>query len=117
MPAAVSRGPLGPSSSASPHAWGQFLAGLFAAGSRNEMAAIALAQAERVFGCTHGSVLWCRSTEPEAPRTWHGYPARPTAEDLSLLARAAVDDSAVGRSGADRFAGRQVACEAECALH
>lgn len=108
MPAAVSRGPLGPSSSASPHAWGQFLAGLFAAGSRNEMAAIALAQAEQVFGCTHGSVLWCRSTEPEAPRTWHGYPARPTAEDLSLLARTAADDTAVGRSGAARFARRLV---------
>ncbi len=72
--------------------WGQFLARLFAAGTRSEMANVALAEAEQVFGCRDSAVLWCRSTAPGAPRTWHGYPHAPSAADLALLAQAPTDE-------------------------
>ena len=103
MPA-VSRGPSGTSSSLSPHGWGEFLVRLFAAGTRREMAAVALVEAERVFGCRDGSVVWCRSIEPGALPTWHGYPRPPSAEDLTLLARARSADAVPGPGGAMRFA-------------
>ncbi|MEO7252413.1 MAG: GAF domain-containing protein, partial [Arenimonas sp.] len=92
------------SSSPSPQGWGQFMARLFAAGTRREMAAVTLAEAERVFGCCHGSVVWCRSIEPGAPPTWHGYPHAPSAEDLTLLARVGSGDAVPDPESAARFA-------------
>jgi diguanylate cyclase (GGDEF)-like protein len=75
------------------------------------MAAVALAQAERVFGCTHGTVLWCRSTEPGAPRRWHGHPGPPSAEDLIQLSNIADADAAVGPRGAGRYARRLLSAD------
>ena len=103
MPA-ISRGPPGPSSSPPQHSWGQFLLRLFAAGTRREMAAVALGEAERVFGCRHGCVVWCRSIEAGALPTWHGYPGPPSADDLTLLARAGSGDSVPASGDAVRFA-------------
>jgi diguanylate cyclase (GGDEF)-like protein len=71
--------------------WGQFLAQLFAAETRSQMAAVALAEAKRAFGCLDGVVLWSRATESSTPRTWHGYPGPPRAEDLALLSRTEGD--------------------------
>jgi hypothetical protein len=100
------------SSSSTPHDWGQFLAQLFAAHSRNEMAAVALAQAERVFGCAHGTVLWCRTPEPGAPRRWHGHPGPPGAGDLALLANLDAEEAAAaGPRGAARYARRLLSAD------
>ena len=98
MPA-ISRGPPGPGFP-SGAGWGQFLVRLFAAGTRREMAAVTLAEAEWVFGCRHGVLAWCRSPEPGSSREWHGYPAAPNASDLALLARIGGGDAAVQPSAA-----------------
>ena len=75
-----------------PGGWGGFLSRLFAAGTRSEMAAVTLAEAERVFGCKRGLVAWRRLAEPGLAPQWHAYPRPPGAEDLALLTRNASVD-------------------------
>ena len=99
----TSRGPAGPSSSASLHGWGEFLVRLFAAGTRREMAAVVSLEAERVFGCRRASVVWFRSTRPGAPPRWHGHPLAPGTDDLALLERVGSGGPAPGPGGTRRF--------------
>ena len=75
------------------HAWGEFVLRLFAAGTRSEMAAVALAEAERVFGCRNAVVAWNRPTTPGEPATWHGFPQTPDDADLALLQRAMAEEA------------------------
>ncbi len=85
--------------------WGDFVLQLFAAGTRREMAAVALAEAERVFGCRQGLIVWSRTPQPGAAPTWHGYPRPPGVEDLDLVGRPATPD-APGAGDTAHFARR-----------
>jgi len=114
----AARDPLAPSLSPALPGWGQFLARVFAAGTRSEMADVAVAEAERVFGCRNSAILWCRSTEPGGPRSWHGYPRAPSEADLALVTRAAHDDAgATGtRERGERFARSLLAADSDLAI-
>ena len=81
MPA-PSNGPPASSDSDTQPAWGEFVLRLFAAGTRRDMTAIALAEAERLFGCRDGLVAWSPAPAPGETPTWHAVPTPPNAADL-----------------------------------
>ena len=85
------------------HGWGQFLVRLFAAATRREIAAVALAEAELVFGCRHGLLAWSQSPGPGLSPEWFGYPGPPGADDLALLALVRSAAAAPGLDGARRW--------------
>jgi len=86
------------------HGWGAFVARLFAAGTRRDMAAVALEEAERRFGCRHGLVAWCGAPGPGAPATWHGYPRAPGPDEQRLIGDSGAPGGAISGSNASRQA-------------
>ena len=101
-----STGPPDPRDSFVGTGWGEFVLRLFAAGTRRDMTSIALAEAERVFGCRAGRLAWSPAHAPGAAPTWHAVPSAPSADDLHLLAHPEPAGAALTAAAGRRVARR-----------